>query len=129
MHPTEDDFRLVPETAKYMSVRTQNALLRGGLFTAEQIMMASSAELMKLKNFGVQSLGEVAEWRDALMEPDPTLYRETHEAVSKALDECGSCMADQEAVVAMKVIWNRISRGPFTAARIRQMLMPPEVEA
>lgn len=129
MHPTEDDFRLVPETAKYMSVRTQNALLRGGLFTAEQIMMASSAELMQLKNFGMQALSEVATWRDALMQTDPVLYRETHEAVSKALDECGSCMADQEAVVAMKAIWNRIARGPFTAARIRQMLMPSEVEA
>jgi len=129
MHPTEDDFRLIPETAKYMSVRTQNALLRGGLFTAEQIMLCSTADLMKLRNFGMQALAEVATWRDALMEPDPTLYRETHEAVTKALNECGSCMADQEAVVAMKVIWNRIARGPFTAARIRQMLMPPEVEA
>lgn len=129
MHPTEDDFRLLPETMQYMSVRTQNALLRGGLFTAEQIMMASSGELMQLKTFGVQSLGEVAAWRDALMETDPELYRETHQAVSKALDECGSCMADQEAVVAMRVIWTRISRGAFTAARIRQMLMPPEVQS
>jgi hypothetical protein len=38
-------------------------------------------------------------------------------------------MADQEAVAAMRVIWGRIARGPFTATRIRQMLMPPEVQA
>ena len=129
MHPTEDDFRLLPETMQYMSVRTQNALLRGGLFTAEQIMLASSGELMQLRSFGVQALGEVAAWRDALMKPDPELYLETHQAVSKALDECGSCMANQEAVVAMRVIWTRISRGAFTAARIRQMLIPPEVQS
>jgi hypothetical protein len=129
MHPTEDDFRLIPETMRYMQTRTINSLLRGGYFTAEQIMLATTADLMKLKNFGVQSLGEVAAWRDALMEPDPELYRETHQAVTKALDECGSCMADQEAVVAMRVIWGRIARGPFTATRIRQMLMPAEVEA
>jgi hypothetical protein len=129
MHPTEDDFRLLPETSKYMSVRTINSLLRGGLFTAEQIMMANTASLMNLRGFGLHALGEVAAWRDALMEPDPALYRETHQAVTKALDECGSCMADQEAVAAMRVIWARIARGPFTATRIRQMLMPPEVEA
>jgi hypothetical protein len=129
MHPTEDDFRLIPETLRYMRTRTINALLQGGYFTAEQIMLATTADLMKLKNFGVQSLGEVAEWRDALMQPDPELYRETHQAVTKALDECGSCMADQEAVAAMRVIWNRIARGSFTAARIRQMLVAPEVEA
>ena len=129
MHPTEDDFRLLPETGKYMSVRTQNALLRGGFLTAEQIMLASTADLMKLKNFGLQALGEVAAWRDALMASDPEIYRETHEAVTKALDECGSCMADKEAVVAMQVIWERIARGPFTATRIRQMLMPPEIQS
>ncbi len=129
MHPTEDDFRLIPETLIYMQTRTINALLRGGFFTAEQIMMASTADLMNLKNFGVQSLAEVAAWREALMQPDPALYRETHQAVTTALNECGSCMADQEAVAAMRVIWSRIARGPFTATRIRQMLMPPEVQA
>jgi len=129
MHPSEDDFRLIPETLVHMRTRTINALLRGGYFTAEQIMLASTADLMKLSNFGVQSLGEVAAWRDALMEPDPAIYRETHEAVTKALDECGSCMADTEAVVAMRVIWERIARGPFTAARIRQMLIPPNIES
>ena len=129
MHPTEDDFRLLPETSKYMSVRTINSLLRGGLFTAEQIMMANTASLMALRGFGIQSLGEVAAWRDALMQPDPELYRATHQAVTNALDECGSCMADQEAVAAMRVIWTQIARGPFTATRIRQMLMPPEVQA
>lgn len=129
MHPTEDDFRLLPETGKYMSVRTINCLLRGGLLTAEQIMMASTDDLMKLRNFGLQALGEVAAWRDALMATDPVLYRETHAAVTAALDECGSCMADKEAVVAMRVIWERIARGPFTATRIRQMLMPPEVQS
>jgi hypothetical protein len=129
MHPTEDDFRLIPETLAHMRTRTINALLRGGYFTAEQIMLASTADLMKLKSFGVQSLGEVAAWRDALMEPDPALYRETHEAVTSALEECGSCMAGAEAIVAMRTIWTRIARGPFTAARIRQMLIPPNIEA
>lgn len=129
MHPTEDDFRLIPETMVYMSTRTINALLRGNYVTAEQIMLASSDNLMTLKNFGLQSLSEVAAWRDALMKPDPALYRETHQAVTAALNECGSCMADQEAVAAMRVIWGRIARGPFTASRIRQMLMPPEVQS
>jgi hypothetical protein len=129
MHPTEDDFRLIPETLRYMRTQTINALLRGGYYTAQQIMMASTADLMQLKNFGVQSLGEVATWREALMEPDPAIYRETHEAVTKALDECGSCMADVEAVAAMRVIWSQIARGPFTATRIRQMLVAPEVQS
>lgn len=129
MHPSEDDFRLIPETTVYMTTRTINALLRGGYFTAEQIMMADSDDLMKLSNFGLQSLAQVAAWRDALMEPEPRLYRETHEAVTQALDECGSCMADIEAVAAMRVIWQQIARGPFTATRIRQMLMPPEVQS
>lgn len=129
MHPSEDDFRLIPETTVYMSTRTINSLLRGGYFTAERIMLASSDDLMKLRNFGLQALAEVAAWRDALMEPDPAIYRETHEAVKKALDECGSCMADVEAVAAMRAIWQRIASGPFTATRIRQMLMAPEVQS
>lgn len=129
MHPTEDDFRLIPETTVYMSTRTINSLLRGGYLTAEQIMLASSDDLMKLKNFGLQALAEVAAWRDALMEPDPRLYKETFDVVSQALDGCGSIMADHEAVVAMKTIWGLIARGPFTASRIRQMLMPPEVQS
>lgn len=129
MHPSEDDFRLIPETTVYMSTRTINSLLRGGYFTAERIMLASSDDLMKLRNFGLQALAEVAAWRDALMEPDPAIYQETHKAVKKALDECGSCMADVEAVAAMRAIWQRIASGPFTATRIRQMLMAPEVQS
>jgi len=129
MHPTEDDFRLIPETTIYMSTRTINSLMRGGYFTTEQIMLASSDDLMKLRNFGLQALAEVAAWRNTLMEPDPRLYKETFDVVSQALDGCGSIMADHEAVVAMKTIWGLIARGPFTASRIRQILMPPEVQS
>ena len=129
MNPTEDDFRLIPETDRYLSLRTINCLLRGGLYTAEQIMMASTEDLMNLRNFGAQSLLEVARWRDALMEPDPELYREMFEAVSGALTEVGSVVAETQAPYVMKAVWRVIARGPFTASRIRQMLVPGEVQS
>lgn len=129
MNPTEDDFRLIPETDRYLSLRTINCLLRGGLFTAEQIMMASTEDLMKLRNFGAQSLLEVARWRDALMEPDPALYREMFAAVVEALQETGSVVAESQAPYVMKAVWRVIARGPFTAARIRQLLVPGEVQS
>lgn len=129
MHPTEDDFRLIPETDRYLSLRTINCLLRGGLFTAEQIMMASTDDLMKLRNFGAQALLEVARWREALMEPDPKLYREMYAAVVNALKETGSVVAETQAPYLMKAVWRVIARGPFTASRIRQMLVPGEVQS
>lgn len=129
MYPTEDDFRLIPETDRYLSLRTINCLLRGGLFTAEQIMMCSTDDLMKLRGFGGQSLYEVARWRDALMESDPELYREMFATVVNALKETGSVVAESQAPYVMKAIWATIARGPFTASRIRQMLVPGEVQS
>jgi hypothetical protein len=129
MTPTEDDFRLVPETGVYLSTRTQNALLRGGFFTAEQIMLASAADLMKLKGFGVSCLHEVAAWRDALMEPDPRLYREMFGEVAQALRNVGSIVAETQAPYVMATVWRVIARGPFTAARIRQLLIAPDVQS
>jgi len=129
MHPTEDDFRLLHETNVYLSLRTINCLLRGGLFTAEQIMMATTEDLMKLRNFGAQSLMEVAQWREALMQPDPALYQEMHAAVVEALRETGSVVAETQAPYVMRAIWRVIARGPFTASRIRQLLVPAEVQS
>jgi hypothetical protein len=123
MHPTEDDFRLIPESCVYLSTRTQNALLRGGYFTAQQIMMATTDDLMKLRGFGLGCLHEVAAWRDALMEPDPDLYREMFDAVVDALREAGSIVAETQAPHVMAAAWRVIARGPFTAARIRQLLV------
>jgi hypothetical protein len=125
MHPTEDDFRLIPETTRYLSTRTINCLLRGGFFTAEQIMMASTADFMKLNGFGYQSLGEVASWRDALMEADPELFNETLAAVMRAMDATQSVVTEKQARAAMACIWGRIATGAFTAARVRQMLIEP----
>jgi hypothetical protein len=129
MSPTEDDFRLIPETDLYLSLRTINCLLRGGYYTAEQIMMASTDDLMKLRNFGYQSLEQVARWRDALMEPDTQLYREMFTTVVDALKETGSIVAESQAPYVMKAVWRTIARGPFTASRIRQMLVPGEVQS
>ncbi len=129
MNLTDDDFRLVPETNRYLRLRTINALLRGGYYTAEQIMMASTEDLMKLRNFGPQALLEVARWRQALMEPDPELYREMYDTVVEALQDVGSVVAETQAPFVMKAVWRVIARGPFTASRIRQMLMPAEIEA
>jgi hypothetical protein len=129
MNLTDDDFRLVPETNRFLGLRTINALLRGGYYTAEQIMMASTEDLMKLRNFGPQALLEVARWREALMEPDPELYREMYEVVVQALRDVGSVVAETQAPHVMKAVWRVIARGPFTASRIRQMLMPAEIEA
>lgn len=129
MHPTEDDFRLIPETDLYLSLRTINCLLRGGLFTAEQIMMCSTNDLMNLRGFGGQSLYEVARWREALMKADPELYREMYTAVVDALRETGSVVAETQAPYVMKAVWRVIARGPFTASRIRQMLVPGEVQS
>lgn len=129
MHPTEDDFRLLPETTTYMQLRTINALLRGGYFTAEQIMMASTDDLLKLRNFGYQALEQVARWRDALMEPDQELYAEMYREVVAALKDTGSVVAETQAPYVMKAVWRVIARGPFTASRIRQMLVPGEVQS
>ncbi len=129
MHPTKDDFRLLPETTTYMQLRTINALLRGGYFTAEQIMMASTDDLLKLRNFGHQALSEVADWREALMLPDQELYAEMYREVVAALKDTGSVVAETQAPFVMKAIWRVIARGPFTASRIRQMLVPGEVQS
>jgi hypothetical protein len=129
MHPTEDDFRLLPETITYMKLRTINALLRGGYFTAEQIMMASTDDLLKLRNFGYQALSEVAAWREALMLPDQELYAEMYREVVAALRDTGSVVAETQAPYVMKAVWRTIARGPFTASRIRQMLVPGEVQS
>lgn len=125
MHPTEDDFRLIPETTTYLSLRTVNLLIKGGLYTAEQIMMASTADLMAINGFGYKSLGEVAAWRDALMVEDPALYRETLDAVIRSMEATESVVTEKLAKAAMACIWGRIARGAFTAARVRQMLIEP----
>lgn len=129
MHPTKDDFRLLPETTMYMQLRTVNALLRGGYFTAEQIMMASTDDLLKLRNFGHQALSEVADWREALMLPDQELYAEMYREVVQALRDTGSVVAETQAPFVMKAVWRAIAKGPFTACRIRQMLVPGEVQS
>jgi hypothetical protein len=129
MNPIEDDFRLIPETDRYLTLRTINCLLRGRYFTAEQIMMASAEDLMKLKGFGAQSLLEVAQWREALTTPDPELYREMHSEVVQALRDTGSVVAETQAPYVMKAVWRVIARGAFTASRIRQMLVPGEVQS
>lgn len=125
MHPTEDDFRLIPETTTYLSLRTVNLLIRGGLYTAEQIMMASTADFMAINGFGYKSLGEVAAWRDALMAEDPALFKETLDAVIRAMESTESVVTEKQAKAAMACIWGRIARGAFTAARVRQMLIEP----
>ena len=129
MNPTEDDFRLLPETSDYLSLRTINCLLRGGYLTAQQIMMASTADLMKLRGFGIQALQEVAQWRDALMLPDPELYAQMYREVTKALRDTGSVVAETQAPYVMKAVWRVIASGAFTATRIRQLLMPGEVQS
>lgn len=121
----EPDFRQMPETQQYLSRRTQHALLRGGYTTAEQLMLASSEELLKIHNFGPQSLDEVSAWREALMESDAELYRTTLCEVVRAMDETLSVVSERRAKAAMQIIWQLIARGPFTASHIRQMLIEP----
>lgn len=122
---TEADFRLLPETQQFLSRRTQHALLRAGFETAEQLMLASSAELMNIRNFGRTSLAEMSNWREALMAYDPAIYKETLDVVIKAMDATESVLTERRAAAAMSALWALISRSPFTAARIRQMLTPP----
>ena len=129
LDPTQADFRLLPETQDHLSTKTQNALLRGGLRTAESIMMAGSEDLIKLRCFGVVALSEVAEWRKALMQPDISLFEDTLSDVVDAMDATMSIESRRRAVAAMGKIWARISRGPFTATYIRQMLIPPKNDA
>lgn len=127
MHPSEDDFRLIPETSRYLKTRTINCLLRGGFYTAEQIMMGSTADFLKINGFGYQSLEEVAQWRDALMAEDPALFNETLAGVMLAMEKTESVMTDKLARAAMAHIWGKIATGAFTAARVRQMLLDPAV--
>lgn len=129
LDPTQPDFRLLPETQDHLSTRTQNALLRGGLRTAESVMMASTEDLMNLRYFGITALYEVAEWRKALMHPDINLFEETLSDVVNAMDATMSIESRRRAVAAMGRIWERVSRGPFTATYIRQMLIPPKNDA
>jgi hypothetical protein len=129
MHPTEDDFRLLPETSEHMSLKTINALLRGGYFTAQQLMMATTDDLLKLKNFGYTALSQVAAWRDALMLPDPELYQQMYREVVTALHDTGSVVAETQAPYVMRAVWRAIATGPFTATRVRQMLVPGEVQS
>ena len=121
----EADFRQMPETQQYLSRRTQHTLLRGGYVTAEDLMLASGEELMRIHNFGPQALVEVSAWRDALMESDAELYRTTLYEVVRAMDETLSVVAERRAKAAMRVIWQLIAKGPFTASHIRQMLIEP----
>ena len=118
------DFRLLPETRAYMTVRTQNALRRAGLLTTEQIMLASSDRLLMVKNFGPLSLEEVAAWREALMRSNDRLYQDTLDAVVEAMRRTHSVITETQAKAAMAAIWKRIATAPFTSTHIRQMLIP-----
>lgn len=119
------DFRLLPETNQYLSKRTQHLLLRGGLLTAEQLMLATTTQLMNLHNFGAHALGEVAKWREALMVADERLFEATLNEVVDAMDATMSVLSRRRAAAAMAKIWELISRSPFTATHIRQMLISP----
>lgn len=118
------DFRLLPETHAYMTVRTQNALRRAGLLSAEDIMLASTDRLLMVKNFGPLSLEEVATWREALMAGNDRLFQDTLEAVMEAMRSTQSIVTEIQAVAAMAAIWKRIAKAPFTSTHIRQMLIP-----
>lgn len=118
------DFRLLPETHAYMSVRTQNALRRASLLTAEQIMLASTDRLLLVKNFGPLSLEEVAAWREALMAGNDRLFQDTLETVMEAMRSTQSVVTETQAKAAMAAIWKRIATAPFTSTHIRQMLIP-----
>ena len=117
------DFRLLPETHAYMTVRTQNALRRAGLLSAEQIMMASTDRLLLVKNFGPLSLEEVAAWREALMRGNDRLFQDTLDAVVEAMQLTHSVITEKQAKAAMAAIWKRIATAPFTSTHIRQMLI------
>jgi hypothetical protein len=118
------DFRLLPETHAYMTVRTQNALRRAGLLSAEDIMMASTDRLLLVKNFGPLSLEEVAAWREALMRGNGRLFQDTLDAVVEAMRLTQSVITETQAKAAMAAIWKRIATAPFTSTHIRQMLIP-----
>lgn len=129
MNPTRDDIRFAPETNVYLSGRTINTLLRGGYQTVNQLIDAKAEDLLKIKGFGFQGLEEVASWREAVLVNNVTLYQDTHQAVSKVLRSYGSEVSDAQAVAVMRTVWEEISRGPLTAARIRQMFVPPQIQS
>lgn len=117
------DFRLLPETHAYMSVRTQSALCRSGLLSPEQIMLATTERLLLVKNFGPLSLTEVAAWREALMRGNERLHQDTLDAVVEAMRLTNSVITETQAKAAMAAIWKRIATAPFTSTHIRQMLV------
>jgi hypothetical protein len=129
LRSTQPDFRLLPETTDHLSIKTQNTLLRGGIHTAEDIMLASSEDLIRIRGFGPGALNEVAQWRRALMQSNINLFEETLSEVVDAMDATMSIESRRRAMAAMGRIWERISRGPFTATYIRQMLIPPNNDA
>lgn len=129
MNPSRDDIRFLPETHTYLSTRTLNTLRRNGYTTTEKLMAATAEQLMTMKGFGFQGLEEVAEWREALTALDRTAYQEMHQAVSKTLRDYGSEVSDPQAVAVMRVVWDRISSGSVNVNRVRQMLVPPEIQS
>lgn len=129
MHPTRDDIRFLPETHKYLSGRTINTLLRNGYQTTEQLLTANSEELIKIKGFGICGLEEVSEWRESITALDHNAYQDMHQAISKILRDYGSEVSDCQAVAVMRIVWEQISNGSVNIYRVRQMLLPPEIQS
>ena len=129
MYPTRDDIRFLPETHTYLSTRSINTLLRNGYQTTKQLLAANAEQLITMKGFGFQGLEEVAEWREAVTAMDRTAYQEMHQAISKILRDHGSEVSDCQAVAVMRVVWEQISDGSVNVNRVRQMLVPPEIQS
>jgi hypothetical protein len=62
------------------------------------------------------------------MVADERLFEATLNEVVDAMDATMSVLSRRRAAAAMAKIWELISRSPFTATHIRQMLISPASE-
>lgn len=127
--PEPGDFRLLPQTIELLSTKTQNALLRAGYRSTDQILAATDRELARIRWFGHTAMAEVATWRAALLAPDPHLFRRTHHRLTELLETYACPCAPVVAAAVMRDTWTMLSQEPLTAQRLQQMLLPAPIEA
>lgn len=70
-----------------LSVRSQNALLRYGVFTVFDLLRVNEAELRKIRNLGEKSIGEILKIRENILSGDMHEFEDDFDIASASVDE------------------------------------------
>lgn len=128
--PVSDDFRLRSETHDLLSVKTQNALLRAGYISTEQLLRATSKELLDIRWFGQAAYGEYLLWREAVLNPDQNAYSTLHNRLTRSLEDYGCPCPAVVASGVIRTLRDCMADGFITPnSRLEQLLSPPQIEA